>query len=167
MSWNKGISSTLDSPGPGNKRLRWLKSAFEYEGDECQLWPFPVCQNGYGGTYCEGVFVYAHRLICQHAKGLPPSPKHHAAHSCGDKRCVTKRHLSWKTNSENQLDRRAHGTAAKTRRKLTPEQVAEIHAVKGTEPILALAARFAVNEATIRQIYSGKIWSAAQRDEVS
>jgi hypothetical protein len=59
-----------------------------------------------------GDTLYAHRLMCQLAHGDPPTPDHIAAHSCGrgHEGCVNPNHLSWKTYSENELDKRVHGT---------------------------------------------------------
>jgi hypothetical protein len=160
-TWNKGQHCNLDNPG-NSKGLLWLKVALQYEGDECQLWPFGVCQNGYGASYSDGKFAYPHRMVCEKTNGPAPSPKHHAAHSCGHKLCVTKRHVSWKTNSENQLDRREHGTNKKTWNKLTPAQVAEIRSLEGKELTRSLAKRFGVNEVTIRQIFKREIWKTGE-----
>lgn len=153
----KGTVTTLENPGD-SKLMRWLAESLSYEGDECLLWPFSVGQNGYGGIGRDGKHQYIHRIVCEHVNGPPLAANYHAAHSCGQKRCVNKRHLSWKTNSENQLDRRQHGTTKKTHAKLTPENVAEIRSLEGIEPTASLAARFGVNEASIRQIFTRKIW---------
>jgi hypothetical protein len=147
----------LEKPG-SNKKLLWLKAATMYCGDECRLWPYSVCQNGYGASYSDGKFAYPHRMVCEYVNGPAPSPKHHAAHSCNTKLCITKKHLSWKTNSENQLDRHEDGDFS---RKLSRSKAAKIKALKGKVPIATLARRYRVNEATIRQIFSGRIWRHA------
>lgn len=144
-------------------KLRWLTEHVGYEGDDCLIFPFALSQGGYG-SFCAGSKITAaHRWMCEQTKGPAPSPEHHAAHSCGrgDQGCVNPNHLSWKTNAENQIDRRAHGTSKNgpgTRWKLTPENVAEIRAQQGKEAIKSLADRFGVKDATIRQIHSGRIW---------
>lgn len=143
----------------------WLVAHRDYDGDDCLMWPFARTQSGYAQCNAFGKIVSAHRFMCEHRNGPPPTPKHHAAHSCGrgPDGCVNPRHLSWKTNSENQLDRQAHGTSKNGKRwKLTPEQVAEIRAQQGKEPIKSLAERFGIKDATVRQIHSGRIWRTGQ-----
>jgi hypothetical protein len=134
-----------------------MANAAEYDSDECLLWPFPPVQCGYGKFMIDKKQPYAHRWICEYKNGHPPTPEHHAAHSCGNKLCVNWRHLSWKTNSENQFDRHLHEVGA-WKGKLNPEKAAEIRRLRGTESRLSLASRFGVNEATIRQVQYGKIW---------
>lgn len=142
-------------------KLKWLLEHVGYEGHDCLIFPFPLSQSGYGTFACNKKTDYAHRFMCEKANGPPPTPKHHAAHSClrGTEGCVNGRHLDWKTNSQNQLDRRAQGTAKNGKRwKLTPEDAAEIRAKQGIEPIASLAKRFGIKDSTVRQIHSGRIW---------
>lgn len=142
-------------------KLKWLLDHVGYQGDDCLIFPFVLCQSGYGNFMVNKKVMAAHRWMCEQRNGPPPTSKHHAAHSCGngEQGCVTPKHLSWKTNAQNQLDRRAHGTSklGQARWKLTPEKVAEIRALKNREPIKSLADRFGVKDATIRQIHSGRI----------
>lgn len=141
----------------------WLiATALICQSDECLLWPFSKAQCGYGTFMYQKKGHYAHRWVCEKINGAPPAANYHAAHSCGNKGCVNSRHLSWKTNGENQLDRRVHGTQTTTRRKLNPEKVAEIRRLEGIESRLSLAARYGVNEATIRQVQYRKIWKTGQ-----
>lgn len=159
-SWNKGTMTTPDAPG-NNLLMRWIRQHRDYDADWCLIWPFARGRSGYGSYGRNGKVHYVHRYMCEHAHGPSPSPKHQAAHSCGRGQhgCVNPRHVSWKTASENQLDRRQHGTTMNGKKhKLTPEQVAEIRASKGKEKVTATAARFGVTETNIRQIQSGKIW---------
>lgn len=162
-SWRRGLVSTPEHPGH-SKSMRWVASALAYEGDECQLYPFALCQNGYAQVRCDGKTTYVHQLVCECTKGPAPSRKHHAAHSCGNKPCANKRHLSWKTNSQNQLDRHADGIGFV--RKLSEEHVAQIRALEGLTPIPALAVMYGVNEVTIRQIFSRKLWPTGKRAKV-
>lgn len=80
-----------------------------YDGDECLIWPYARTPAGYGVLDGHKIKVVSRRL-CEEAYGPPPTPKHHAAHSCGNGHlgCVTRRHLSWKTPKENGADRIAH-----------------------------------------------------------
>jgi hypothetical protein len=55
----------------------------------------------------------AHRAMCRLIHGNPPTPKHQAAHSCGNGRrgCVHPGHLRWATDAENRAERRAADAA--------------------------------------------------------
>lgn len=141
----------------------WLvANALGYEGEDCLLWPYSSAQCGYGMLNVNRRAWYAHRWVCEQTKGPAPDESYHAAHSCGNKKCVSPKHLDWKTNGENQLDRLIHEPGKRPRRKLTPEGVAEIRRLQGVESRLSLAARFKVNEATVRQVQYGKIWKTGQ-----
>lgn len=138
--------------------LTWMVNALQCKQDDCLLWPFSVSSSGYPQFLAFGKLYRAHRYVCEKAHGLPPTPKHQAAHSCGNPKCVNPRHLSWKTARENQLDRERHGTAKRPGRRwtLTPQDVAEIRASRDKSTVLA--GRYRVTEANIRQIRAGKIW---------
>jgi hypothetical protein len=135
----------------------WLLSHKGHKGKECLIWPFSCCTPGYGQCYADGRSQMAHRYMCILVHGEPPKD-HETAHSCGNRRCVNPRHLSWKTKTDNQLDRNSQGTS-KThigRWVLTPKQVAAIRKSKAKSPVLA--ARYGVTESNIRLIRAGKIW---------
>lgn len=137
-----------------------------YEGEDCLIWPFACSLAGYGKIGGKPGIVS--RRLCEEAHGAPPTPKHEAAHSCGNGRhgCVTKRHLSWKTRVENQADRIEHGTHNRGERhnfaKLTEKQVREILALKGVEKIKDTAARYGVSFNLISLINLGKVWRHIQ-----
>src|SRR5215471_14726746 len=97
---------------PTKHKLEWIQERVGHAGDDCLQWPFSRSSSGYGILFHEGKVVYAHRTMCELANGKPPTPKHHASHSCGRGHlgCVNPRHLEWKTAAENQQDRRKHGT---------------------------------------------------------
>lgn len=142
------------SKGHGNN-FKWMLQHVSYQGDDCLKWPFSIDENyGRGRIGYNGKIYWAHRLMCILAHGNPPTPKHQTAHSCGNghKRCINPRHLSWKTNSQNQSDRRKHGTqkgAKGNRAKLSIEQIAEIRSLRGIETQFSLAARFGVKRGCI------------------
>lgn len=74
-----------------------------YDGDDCLLWPFACDTNGHARINGpDGRLIPVARLLCEESHGPPPSPDHVAAHACGKgiKGCVTRRHISWKTESE-------------------------------------------------------------------
>lgn len=149
-------------------KLKWLLENVGHHGDDCLIFPFVLAQNGYGYFLAGNRSHSAHRFMCEKRNGPPPTSKHHAAHNCGngERGCVNPCHLEWKTNSQNQLDRKAHGTdrhGKGSRWKLTPEQVAEIRACKDVEPVASLARRFGIKDATIRQIHTYRIWRTGER----
>jgi hypothetical protein len=121
------------------KAIQWIRDHQDYEHkDWCLMWPFYRLR-GYGSFGYLGKSYYAHRFMCELVHGKPPTPDHQAAHSCGNGHlgCVNPHHLSWKTQSENQLDCREHGTQAKnkrgTRGKLTMAIADQIRALKGVK----------------------------------
>jgi hypothetical protein len=158
---HKGQSTTPDDPGQSIIML-WIRDvALPYQNDACLIWPFARSRDGYGNFGREGKNIKAHRYICTLVKGEPPTPDHHAAHSCGrgPDGCVSPIHLSWKTPAENFLEGQKH-----PRRKLTAEQVIEIRALKDLERVQDIAERFGVTECNIRKIQAGKLWRQDRRD---
>ena len=135
---------------------RWLRMYLDHQEREfCLIWPFTRAQNGYPIAGGDGA-VRPTRIMCEHWNGPPPSEEHQAAHSCdnGHLGCINPWHLSWKTPSENQKDRKNSVGI----RKLTPAEVDEIRSMKSRERTVDTAARFNVTEANIRQIQAGKTW---------
>jgi transcriptional regulator with XRE-family HTH domain len=109
-----------------------------------------------------GVSYWAHRFMCSLVHGEPPTPKHTAAHSCGNGHggCVNPHHLSWKTQAENLEDCRQHGTLVRHHggnvRRVLPEEVRAIREARGFQTQGQLAAKFGVSEGTISDIWHGR-----------
>jgi hypothetical protein len=139
------------------KGFNWLIQQVDHQGDACLIWPFSCCTPGYGIFAVDRKNHRAHRYMCELVNGVAPEG-YLAAHSCGNRRCVNPKHLSWKTPAANQLDRREHGTHAKERRKLRPHQVLQIRSLKGIETSIETAAKYGVTESNIRMIQDGKTW---------
>jgi DNA-binding transcriptional regulator YiaG len=142
----------LKGKGPG---VLWIKEHMNYQGDDCLTWPYTI-DPFYGRGRCSynGKLYWAHRLMCEFVHGDAPEDRPQAAHSCGNGHlgCCNPRHLSWKTNSENQIERREHGRpegGKGTRTYLTPDQISEIRTSKGIIPQLKLADKFGVKRGTI------------------
>lgn len=150
---------------PANKgkgaAIQWLKDRAAYSGDKCLIWPFSTTR-GYGRFGHNGKGHYAHRYMCALMHGNAPTPDHQAAHSCGNghKGCVHPQHLSWKTQSENQLDRRQHGTTRRNIRgrpgSLTLAQVEQIRALASTKTQDEIAAMFDTVRGNVQLILAGK-----------
>ena len=140
---------------------QWVLRALEYEGDECLVWPFSTAGQGkYGQLWVDGVRTYSHSEVCRRAHGERPTEKHEAAHSCNNRLCGTKRHLSWKTHAQNVADREHHGTNTKGEKngmaKLTSEDVLAIRASSDTCENTAL--RFGTTSGNVSAIRLRKTW---------
>lgn len=136
----------------------WLRDHVNHPSEDCLWWPFSRRQTGYGAFGYLGKVHYAHRFMCELAHGPAPTPEHEAAHSCGNgmSACVNPRHLSWKTRSENQLDRRQHGTAVTcitgASGKISVDQRKEILALRGRMTQREIARKYGVHFETISRI---------------
>lgn len=141
--------------------VKWLRAHVEYSGDDCLKWPFCLL-DGYGRLGHLGKVTYAHRVMCELAHGPAPSEEHLACHSCGNGGlgCVNPLHLSWKTKTENQLDRVVHGThgGPGMRTKLTEDLAAEIRALKGKMPQREIAQRYGITRPNVSLILTGNSW---------
>lgn len=154
------------NPNAGKgKGVTWLRANAGHQGDDCLIWPFAGDGRGYGHFGLDGKILKAHRFMCELAHGKPPTPGHETAHTCGrgNQGCVNPRHLAWKTRSENQQDRRRHGTHGKGRwlrvsSKLTPEKVAQIRAIGSAMNKEALGRKFGVTPAQIARILDRRAW---------
>jgi hypothetical protein len=131
--------------------------------DACLLWPYSR-RNGYGQLYKDGRTHVVSRLACQDVYGLPPTPTHEAAHSCGNGHlgCVNPKHLSWKTPVENHADKLIHGTRSRGEKhgaaKLTEADVVQIRSMRGTRSLREIAAQFGVSRSAVSQIHLGNNW---------
>lgn len=154
----------------GEQRRFYTEVVLNYEGDDCFTWPYHRNQFGYGMMPKEvgRGRVSVSRSVCRDINGPPPTPKHFACHSCGNGRlgCVSKKHLRWGTQSENEADKLLHGTHQRGMRhwnsKLTEDQVREIISLRGKESLTSIAKRFAVALPTVSNIYNGHTWSWLQ-----
>lgn len=103
-----------------------------------------------------------HVLVCETFHGPRPEGKF-AAHNDGDKLNVAASNLSWKTQSENEADKVAHGTAMLGSRhhqaKLTEADVIRIRSARAAGfTAVALATQFGIHPHTVRAIVRRSIW---------
>lgn len=157
---------SLGMPLNGSGLKFFHSEVMTHISDDCLIWPFARSGNGYGQITVDGKKVNVHRHTCIVANGEPPTPRHEASHSCGNghKGCVNPRHLSWKTPSENQMDRVLHGTSNRGERqwksKLTQADVRSIRRLFGagqTNP--EIAEKFEVSTSAIWMIRVGLSWA--------
>ena len=143
--------------------IQWLRANAGHKGEECLIWPFSKAR-GYGQFGHLGRVLRAHKFMCELVNGRAPSPKHEAAHSCGKGHlaCVHPQHLSWKTPTENQRDRRKHGTQGNQRGKnvLNADQVADIRAMGLHRTQQEIADDYGVTRENIGRILRRKNWRA-------
>jgi len=146
---------------PDIERATWLRERSNWAGVSCLIWPFSKCR-GYGNLKYQGKIRRAHRVMCEMVNGKPPSDRHEAAHSCGNRACVNPHHLSWKTRAENQADTiaqgKAYSNAGKTRDKLTRAQALKIRSMRGAYSQGEIAAEYGVSYSTVAKIHRGEIW---------
>lgn len=105
--------------------------------------------------------VYVHHLVCQTFNSPRPG-KMGCAHHDGNKLNNRPGNLSWKTQVDNEQDKKRHGTwfARITNSSLSPEQIAEIRAtdVSKRGSIAALAKKYGVYPPAISRVLSRQVW---------
>lgn len=148
------------------RRHKYLRDVvLKHEGDECLFWPFPAPPNSYPIITYDREQIGVHRLVCILAHGEPPTPEHHAAHSCGKGHlfCVTKGHLSWKTAKQNSDDKIIHGTMKygeeSATSKLTERDVLEIREIGRQKTQAEIAKMFNIDRSTVGYILRRAIWA--------
>jgi hypothetical protein len=103
-----------------------------------------------------------HQLSCERQNGPAPVDKE-AAHNCGVRGCINRRHLRWKTRKENHADKIIHGTTNRGERqghsKLTTDDVLAIRSrIAAGEVQHNVAADFGVTRETVTGIKLGRSW---------
>lgn len=134
-----------------------------HDGDACLEWPFSKSGGGYGKIGRRGKTLDVHRLICREEHGEPPSPKHDAAHDCGNRACCNPRHLRWDTRKGNLADKKKHGTLLYGERhcmaKLSEAEVLAIRALSGSMLYREIGERFGIGRIQVGRIIHRRQWS--------
>lgn len=166
--WRTTGDPNLTNGTPKGEPQRFMReAAFLYDGNECLLWPYGVDNKGVARVWNGSRMEPAARIVCSHANGPPPSYMHEAAHSCGNGHigCISKKHLRWKTHSENMAEMVEHGRSTRGERsksaKLTLDQVEDIRVRRGTILQREMADEFGVANTTICKIQIGQRWEWA------
>lgn len=138
-----------------------FKVVVPYDGDECLIWPF-ARNTAYSPIKLGKIITSVHRYMCEIANGPSPTPFHVAAHNCGNRKCVNKRHLRWATVGENMRDKIIHGTIRRGESlhtsKLTEAKVRFIREMRGSVSAETLGEKFSVYPSTIRAVWRRKTW---------
>lgn len=170
--WKNNGDPLITRKSGNGETARYVTVAALYEEDDCLIWPFGRGGNGYGKiTLSDGRRMVASRAVCEVAHGLPPTSKHHAAHSCGHGHlgCVSPKHLRWATPKENSADREIHGTSNKGERHgISKLKSSDIPLIKKRlyigEPQTKIARDFGVSQAAISRIKRGATWGWLSED---
>jgi len=131
------------------------------ETDECIIWPFSTCRDGYPFMGYRGTTIRISEIVLK--KRVGPRPLGCVARHgpCRNTRCINPRHLSWGTIKQNNQDKLRDGTYGN---KLTPDQVKMIRE-RLTDGLLThqqIAKEFQVSRATIADIKTGRTWMVIQ-----
>lgn len=162
MHWNRlRRHGSVDAPSRTRRKdiLAFIDS-LPATGDGCIKWPFYLLPNGYA-RYGKST---ASRYICEKFNGPPPTLDYHAAHMCGNGKdgCIAPYHLSWKTASANNEDKKKHGTAQTGERhpsaKLSKKDVTRIRKLGFLLPKAEIARRFKITPQNVSAILSRKTW---------
>lgn len=144
------------------KGERFIRRHANSDSGECLIWPYSCRSKGYGQCWFRGRLMEAHRVMAMVAHGEPPSPFHHASHACGNRPCVNPAHIRWATASENESDKKDHGTALVGERnpcaKLKEAQVAAIRTMQLYVTDSNLAPMFGVDRKTLAAIRYNRTW---------
>jgi len=108
-----------------------------------------------------------HRLVLLAFVGLPPTPKHVAAHWNGQRSDNRPENLRWATPRENTQDKRRHGTYqigdGNPNSKLTEDDIQSNqmwkYALGSERRVRIIALLHQVTETAIRRILKGMSWS--------
>jgi hypothetical protein len=145
--------------------LGYFDRALRYKGDRCIADVFKegakITVNGQGRSRVT-------RYVCEKVNGPPPTPKHEAAHHCGNGHwgCVTPRHLYWATSKENHADAIRHGTTARGERNVNAKlKASDIPAIRS---LIAqgvsqceVGRRYGVSNTAVWQIVRSRSWAWA------
>lgn len=164
--WKKHGNPTFRLSAYGDVTAFFNLNVLTHIADTCLIWPYATAGKGYGVITIDEKKHYVHRLVCEAEHGPAPSDIHEAAHSCGNCRCVARKHLSWKTPFENEKDKLVHGTRVHGERvgtaRLTEPDVREIIRLKGSMSQAKIAKCFGVSQTLVGAIHRRKLWRSIQ-----
>lgn len=145
--------------------ISWLRQSFLVETDDCIIWPYARKDHGQGCVWFDGRLRVASSIVCEWANGPAKDPALQAAHSCGNGHlaCVNKRHVKWKTPTENSADRLLHGTDNRGEKhklaKLNAASVRKIRTLRGAVSDRKAGNLFGVSHGCINDIHNERTWS--------
>lgn len=126
------------------------------ETQPCQTWTGAKNKAGYGVTWHNNHWAYAHRVV------VGALPKEIVRHICDNPSCVNPDHLIKGTNKENSEDMVTKGRQAKgihsPRAKLSEEDVLLIRDLQNHMSSRQVAGRFGITKTNVLDIWNRRIW---------
>jgi len=155
--------TTTHKGTPRNKATNFFNSAISYKGNACLEWPYGCNGKGYPHVSVNGRQQPANIVMCTIVRGDKPTDKPHAAHLCGNKKCINPRHLKWCTIQENNDHKKIHGTTAMGESHgmsvLSEQDVLDIRkSYQSSRSQRSLARQYGVSQAQIYRIVHRKSW---------
>jgi HNH endonuclease len=140
---------------------RYFPSVLAYESNDCLMWPFSFDGKGYGQIHWQRRMRRVHNLVCELTHGPAPQGMPDAAHTCGVRACVNKRHVRWASRRQNAAEGPSHTNDQRGARnkmsKLTEEQARAI--LNATESQSKIALRFGVSRSAVAHIKQRTRWT--------
>lgn len=140
---------------------QFFLDSIKKDTEDCILWRYALCDEGYGKLIIQGKKKRVHRLALEHTLGKSDLD---ALHSCRNKNCFNPKHLRYGTAKENIDDARKDGTLAVGSKvgcsKLKEEQIPAI--IKDERSLRAIAKDYGVDHKTIFRVKSGRGWAHAR-----
>jgi hypothetical protein len=144
--------------------VSWLQEHVDHPDTiECLRWPFTRDhRHGRGMISFRGTMTTASRAMCILSHGEPPTPDHHAAHSCrgATNGCCNPWHLRWATAAENEADKITDCTKIVGERhwrcKITSKQVGEIRLLKGVLSARRIGEKYGISMKYAQDIIDGR-----------
>lgn len=123
---------------------------------ECIIWQKAKNKYGYGITWVNNKWAYAHRAV------VDAKPNQVVRHKCDNPSCVNPEHLIIGTHKENSQDmvdkkRQAYGERC-ARAKYSKEIIAEVRSLHGKLSSRKTAAKFGMSKTNVLDIWNNKIW---------
>jgi len=154
LRWQKG--QDLRTPNRNGLSLREKFDKYVVKGDQCWGWKGHKNGDGYGtikdSTDYSG--KKAHRVSYElHVGKIPKGML--VCHKCDNPGCVNPDHLFLGTQHDNMIDMAIKGRHTG---KLTPDEVAKIRTLSGTDTHKNIASLFGLSQQTVSAIINRKTW---------
>ena len=128
--------------------------------DKCTIWKGAKNEAGYGITWCNNRWAYAHRAA------VSAKPGEVVRHVCDNPSCVNPNHLVKGTHKENSQDMVSKNRQVKGEKshlaKLNETSVKAIRSCNGSMSSQTCANIFNISKTNVLDIWKNKIWKHVQ-----